>query len=144
MLGDSEEARDALQEAFCKLWGRKESITSAEQAEGLSVVTVRNTCIDNLRRRNTVRIDSMENSLKEIERSSEDASLTSDLISTVERLIASNLSERQRDILYLRDKAGVEISEIAEEYGLTEANVRMILSRARKTVRECYTELNKR
>ncbi len=143
MLGDSDEAQDALQEAFCKLWGRRKSITSVQQAEGLSVTTLHNTCIDNLRRRNSVRLESVEEVAKDVESAVDEASDTTELFITVERLIASELTERERGILYMRDKAAAEISEIAEEYGLSEANVRLILSRARKKVRECYMELKR-
>lgn len=143
MLGDSDEAQDALQEAFCKLWGRRKSITSEQQAEGLSVTTLRNTCIDNIRRRNSVRIESVEEVIRDVESGEEETSDAAELLGTVERLIASELTERERGILYMRDKAEAEISEIAEEYGLSEANVRLILSRARKKVRECYMELKR-
>lgn len=142
MLGDSDEAQDALQEAFCKLWGRRKSITSVQQAEGLSVTTLKNTCIDNIRRRNAIQLESVDMSIKDVDKAVDESDDTSEVLQTVEKLIASELTERQRRILYLRDKAGAEISEIAEEYGLSEANVRLILSRARKTVRECYMKLN--
>lgn len=143
MLGDSDEAQDALQEAFCKLWGRRKSITSVQQAEGLSVTTLRNTCIDNLRRRNSVRLESVEEVAKDVESAVDETGDTTELFITVERLMASELTERERQILYMRDKEAAEISEIAEEYGLSEANVRLILSRARKKVRECYMELKR-
>lgn len=143
MLGDSDEAQDALQEAFCKLWGRRKSITSVQQAEGLSVTTLRNTCIDNLRRRNSVRLESVEEVAKDVESAVDETGDTTELFIMVERLIASELTERERLILYMRDKAEAEISDIAEEYGLSEANVRLILSRARKKVRECYMELKR-
>lgn len=143
MLGDSDEAQDALQEAFCKLWGRRKSITSVQQAEGLSVTTLRNTCIDNIRRRNSVRIESVEEVIRDVESGEEETGDAAELLGTVERLIAQELTERERRILYMRDKAEAEISEIAEEYGLSEANVRLILSRARKKVRECYMELKR-
>ncbi len=144
ILGDADEARDALQEAFCKLWGRRESISSVQQAEGLSMVTVRNVCIDNLRRRNPAFVDRDAASLKDVEETHDENDDKTELLHAVERLIATKLTERQRQILYMRDKAGAEISEIADEFDISEANVRMILSRARKTVRDCYLDLNRK
>lgn len=142
MLGDADDANDALQESFCKLWGRRKSITTEEQAEGLSIITVRNTCIDTLRRRNTYSAESMDIA-DDVQTDEDNTGPSTELIQVVEQLISSHLTERQSRILYLRDKAGAEISEIAEEFNISEANVRMILSRSRKIVRDCYMNLNR-
>ncbi|MDE6855666.1 MAG: sigma-70 family RNA polymerase sigma factor, partial [Muribaculaceae bacterium] len=40
--------------------------------------------------------------------------------------------------LYPRDRDGWEFDEIAESFGISEANARMIVSRARKTIRSLY------
>ena len=63
---------------------------------------------------------------------------TEQLLSDVTALIDAELDERQRAILYERDRYGWEIDEIAERHGMTEANVRMVLSRSRRRVRELY------
>ena len=50
-LPDEEDADDALQEAFCRLWPRADALANAEQAEAATTLTVRNLCIDEVRRR---------------------------------------------------------------------------------------------
>ena len=50
-LPSQEDADDALQEAFFRLWKQADRISSREEAEALTVVTVKNLCIDILRRR---------------------------------------------------------------------------------------------
>ncbi|MDE6335165.1 MAG: sigma-70 region 4 domain-containing protein, partial [Muribaculaceae bacterium] len=50
------------------------------------------------------------------------------------------LSERDREILLLRDHSGWEFEEIAERFDMTPAAVRMALSRARKGVLKAYRE----
>lgn len=52
--------------------------------------------------------------------------------------IALALSPQQCELLLHRDRDGWSIGELAETYNLSEANVRTILSRARKAVREQY------
>ncbi|MCK9344238.1 MAG: ECF-type sigma factor [Massilibacteroides sp.] len=47
-----------------------------------------------------------------------------------------DLSERQRTVIELRDFDGFELAEIAESMQLDVSYVRVLLSRARKTVRE--------
>lgn len=41
---------DALQDAFVRLWSRRSDFDSATAVEGVAVTTVRNICIDTLRR----------------------------------------------------------------------------------------------
>ena len=43
----------------------------------------------------------------------------------------------------MRDTMGMDFADIAVELGISENNVRMILCRARKTVREIYLSSNK-
>ena len=61
-----------------------------------------------------------------------------ELLSDITALIDRTLTDEQRQILYERDRDGWEIEDIALRHGLSEANVRMILSRSRKRVRELY------
>ena len=138
LLGDPEEAQDALQDAFCKLWRRHEDIESESQAEGLSTLAVRNVCIDMVRKRRPQADESIESLAETIEDT--DPTDHSELLGKVESAISSQLTKRERQILYMRDREGAEIAEIAEIFGLTEANVRLILSRARKKVRECIKD----
>lgn len=61
-----------------------------------------------------------------------------ELYGEVTGLIDKELSERDRRILYLRDRDGWEMDDIALEMGISEANVRVILSRSRKIIRQIY------
>ena len=136
MLGSDDEAADALQDAFCALWGRRGEIVDERAAEGLAVVSVRNRCLDTLRRRRahgTVALaDGMEWA------ADTDDSDTRELYHRVDSLIKTVLSERDRRILLLRDYSGWEMADIAAELGLTETNVRVVLSRARRAVAKAY------
>lgn len=132
---------DALQEAFMRLWNRRSDFDSSNVVEGVAVTTVRNICLDTLRR-NAVRrhddIDETSSAATIIDDSSDDEQKKRELYGEVSALINSQLSERDRRILYLRDRDGWEMDEIAQEMGISEANVRVILSRSRKTIRQIY------
>lgn len=132
---------DALQEAFMRLWNRRSDFDSSNVVEGVAVTTVRNICLDTLRR-NAVRrhddIDETSSVATIIDDSSDDEQEKRELYGEVSALINSQLSERDRTILYLRDRDGWEMDEIAQEMGISEANVRVILSRSRKTIRQIY------
>ena len=50
LLPHDEEAEDALQDAFCRLWPRRDHINSTTEAEALTTTTIKNICIDKLRK----------------------------------------------------------------------------------------------
>ena len=137
--GDDPE--DALQEAFCRLWTRRVDITDRSQAEGLLSTAARNVGIDSIRRRNQHPMESIDDSaLQHLSGADcdDDADGREELLREVERLVAECLSPRDREILYRRDRDGWEFDELAEHYSLSEGNIRMIVSRARKRIREVY------
>lgn len=140
-LGNDDDVDDALQETFCRLWGKRESLSDEAAVEGTTVTTLHNICIDTLRRQSTRQSESLDDHLADAESRSDtadDQDAARQLYDDVTSLIDSRLSERDRQIIYLRDRDGWEFDEIAERFGLDQGNVRVIVSRARKTIRDCY------
>ncbi len=142
MLGNDYEAEDALQDAFVKLWPLRERITTEEEAVGLLTTTVRHLSIDVLRRRQTERtieLDEEHNAppdeevAEKVEREHR--------FNTIEHIIAQELSPQTRDILRRHEFKGESYEDIAADLGMQPAAVRMHISRARKTIRECYLKL---
>ena len=70
----------------------------------------------------------------------EDNDCRTERIAEVNRLIEAHLSARDRDILRRHDRDGWDFDEIADHFGITPANARMIVSRARKTIRTLYRD----
>lgn len=137
ILGNSDDGDDALQEAFFKLWKSREYITSAEQAEKASYVSVRNTAIDMLRRRATHPTQGLEATadLADVNTDTDD-----ETFNIVNNLVSRHLNPRQQKILRMRDMEGMTYEDIAESLGITQENVRMTLSRSRKIIRELYRQ----
>lgn len=132
---------DALQDAFVRLWSRRSDFDSATAVEGVAVTTVRNICIDTLRRDAVRRhddIDDNPSAAAVTDNYGDDRQERRELYGEVTELIDKELSERDRRILYLRDRDGWEMDDIALEMGISEANVRVILSRSRKIIRQIY------
>lgn len=140
-LHSSYDADDVLQDAFCRLWPRADSLDTPQVAEAMAVTTVRNLSIDKWRRRTT---------REEVEFDAErDTRLSESPVEEIERqeryeqlklLIEKELSPVQQQILHLREYEELEMNEIAERVGMTPENVRVNLSRARKRIREAYQE----
>lgn len=135
-----DDSDDNLQEAFCRLWTHRYDIESQAQAEGMLTKTAKNLKIDSLRRQGRVRTVDIEESTNIL-----DVNESSDFEQTyseVDAIIRECIQERDREILHLRDRCGWEFKEIAERFGISESNARLILSRTRKTVREIYRKRN--
>ena len=135
-LGSDSDADDVLQDAFLRLWGKTLDHDMTERA---AATAVKSTCIDTLRRRKVRRADPLE-SVADIEPANSANDTAEEIYEDVTVLINGRLSEQARSVLLLRDRDEWEFDAIAEHLGLSEANVRMILSRARRTVRDLYNQ----
>lgn len=135
ILPDEDDAADALQDAFCRLWPRRDNINSCAEAEALTTTTLRNICIDNIRKRKieTVPIDEEHDRCEESNNNAYE-----ERYNEVKKIIENELTQQQKDILELKEIEDYTIEEIAERLSSTEGAVRMNLSRARKKIRECY------
>ena len=123
-INNQDDADDALQEAFCRLWPRRDSIKSRQEVEAMATTVVKNLCIDAWRRQQnypTVELDPEKD--MEIE--------------------DSKLSPTQQLILQRREFDGEDLETIARDLHMQPTAVRMQLSRARKTIRECYQKWEK-
>lgn len=135
ILLDEDDAADALQDAFCRLWPRRDNINSSAEAEALTTTTLRNICIDNVRKRKieTVPINEEHDRCEE-----SNQNVQEERYKQVKKIIESELTPLQKEIIELKEIEGYTIEEIAERLSTTESAVRMNLSRARKKIRECY------
>ncbi len=138
--GDNDE--DALQDAFCRLWTRRDDFASKDEAEGFLTVTVRNLTVDIHRRRQAHPETDIEKA-SQFAPDDDDREYQENQFLEIRQIIEKCLTPRDREILLHRDHDGWEFDEIASFYEISEANARMIVSRARKTIREIYLKRQK-
>ncbi len=136
MLHSDQEADDVLQDAFERLWMQRSSFKGERHVEGAAVTTVRNICIDELRRRRAKPEAELSDTIAPTD--GDDSAERQQLLDTVNAIIASELSSRDREILVMRDRNGYDFDEIAARFGMSESAVRVALSRARKSIRNIY------
>ena len=137
-LGE-DEADDALQEAFCRLWPERERWADADEAARVLNVTARHIGIDALRRRQKLGETSLEAGCDPAEATdAEDEA--AERYRRVKQIIDQRLTPLQREILERRETREEAFEEIAAILNMQPAAVRMQLSRARKLIREVYYE----
>lgn len=138
MLGNVEDAEDMVQEVYMKLWGKREELPDVQNMEAYCVALTKNMCIDRLRLAEVDRVDVDDVPLS-LAAADDVASLLErqDAVEQV-KLIIETLPEKQQQVVTLRDIRDCTFEEIEEQTGLTAVNVRALLSRARKTIRERF------
>lgn len=135
-LNNEEDAADALQETFFRLW-KNGAVETETEARNKLFAVLRNICIDRLRRPQTQPFgESCSEQLEVRPESGED-------MVRYESLLTTGLSDIQRQIYTLVTHHGIEYEVIASQLGMTVEAVRMNMSRARKKIRENYNKLDK-
>lgn len=141
LLGNAEDAEDIVQEVYLKLWSKRDALPDVQDVEAYCVTLTRNMCIDRLRMAEADKADvdevpTMLAATDDVEAQVE----RHDAVEQVKQIIGT-LPEHQQQVITLRDMEDCSFEEIAEQTGLTAVNVRMLLSRARKTIRERFKKL---
>jgi RNA polymerase sigma factor (sigma-70 family) len=140
LLSNDFEAEDAVQETLLRLWSVRSQLNDHPNIGGFAMQTLKNICIDKLRsKRYKIPNESIEitnnapNPYQYTEQNDEIAII---------RQIIDTLPPTQRMIIMMRDVEGYELDEIAEITGSDSSAIRVNLSRARKTVRYKFMNLN--
>ena len=127
-------AEDMVQDAIIKLWNSNQ-ICEIENPEALLRHILRNVCLDyiKLKKNNTERLSS--DFKRDVEDSPSANVEIKEKISFIHKII-KDLPDEQMMAVRLRDVMGYEIEEIAIILSTTAGNVRTLLSRGRKKLRE--------
>ena len=138
ITGNEQDSEDIVQDAYLKLWKKRDDLVNVENLEAYSVTLVKRLCYDFLH-------DSHGNYETEIADDlspgcSENAVENKETLSIVEKII-NGLPEQQKMIVTMREVNDCSFEEIEKATGLNAVNVRVILSRARKKIREQFNEL---
>lgn len=135
-----DDAADVVQETLIKLWHRKDFIPKATSELKLyCLASSRNECLTRIR---------LQKHLEPIEEATIqntdcfDSLESGETIRSIEQMI-EKLPLSQRKAIKLRAYGDFETSEIAEVMGESEMNVRQLISRARKKLREMMDKLEK-
>lgn len=138
-IGNREEAKDAMQSLYMKLWEKRGELSLVDNDVGYCRTMLVNICRDRWRSM------ALEPEWVDVEKEIPDSLHLeleyNDVRENIERYVAT-LPDRQRRIMTMR-MHGATTNEIIEATGLSVENIRTILSRTRQQVRDFYNKINK-
>lgn len=141
ILRNQEEAEDAVQDVFIKLWNMGGKIDEYKSIGALTATMTKNICIDQLRKKKHIVQEGYEGmELKGLDNSSPYELMESRESEDILYHIIDQLPEIYKEVIKLREIDGMTYEEIAEKTKQNINTLRVTLSRARKMIRE---EFNK-
>ncbi|MEW6209000.1 MAG: sigma-70 family RNA polymerase sigma factor [Acidobacteriota bacterium] len=148
-LGNREDARDAAQEAFLRVYKYLDRFRADEDFAAWLYRIVINACRDVARKRaRAERLLSLDAEMERIEKLAASDDVEQSAIRSQERsLVASaldTLTRKEREAIVLRDLEGLTTQEVAQVMGSTQTTVRSHVSAARQKIREFRNRVLKR
>jgi len=141
ILRNQEEAEDAVQEVFIKLWKLGDKLNDYNSIGALAITMIKNFCIDQLRKRkHQIQEEHDRQDINNGDSASPFEIMERKESADILHNIINSLPDIYKDVIQLREIDGLSYEEIA---GKTEQNIntlRVTLSRARKMIRD---EFNK-
>lgn len=142
LTGNGQAAEDLVQDTLLRLWMKRDALPPDFNAASYSLATLRNIFLDGRRRKALDETDEpLDRLIVANDRQTDTEIERSDAVTLVRTLI-SRLPARQRQVITMRDLEGFESEEIRRATGLSEINIRSLLSRARSTVRQQFKKLS--
>lgn len=135
ILESQQDAEDAVQELYLKLIKTPDKFSNIQDPAAYGITILRNICIDIIRRREKRRSEELhEYMIADVD--SPDKAVTEKdklrmLIHEIDRL-----PQKQSMILKMRAIEGLEYDEISQRTGLSQVNIRVLISIARKTLKK--------
>jgi len=135
LLVSQDEAEDATQELYLKLWKNKNKLNTYKSVEAFAITMTKNYCLDRLKSKQASNLTLIHSNYKDNHANLQRSIEAQDSVEKVHQLIAQ-LPKQQRMVIQLRDVEEYEFEEIGELLEMKPTAVRVALSRARKTIKE--------
>lgn len=142
MLRDEDEAQDATQEIFTKIFLNLGKFQGKSKFSTWVYSVTYNFCIDRIRKEKrsrelfTTEIDTPTD--REVDEGEDQAMLT--MQASGLRKVLLKLNDADRTLLLLKYKDGVKIKDIARMFGKNESAIKMRLKRAKEKAKRIYDE----
>lgn len=135
ILESQEDAEDAVQELYLKLIKSPAKFSEIQDPAAFGITILRNICIDIIRRREKRKSEELHEYMIADESSPDKAAAEKDKLRALIQEIG-RLPQKQSMVLKMRTIDGLEYEEIAQRTGLSQVNIRVLISIARKTLKK--------
>lgn len=136
ITGTSQDAEDMVQETYLRLWQRRDEIPVNGNPAGYCVTVVRNLCLNHLHRKKPLTSEAEPGESDALTLENPETTLSCHETERGLNQLIERLPQTQRQVLMMREFEDMDYATISQALGLSEANVRVLLSRARKYLRE--------
>ena len=137
------EAEDVVQETMMKVWNKRDDWNRIESIEAFCLTICRNLSLDKVRRMDN-QTQSLDATIQPLDHrvasNPEEHTVQRDRVRLVRQLI-SELPEKQRSCMQLRDMEGKSYKDIATILGISEEQVKVSILRARQAINEKFMRI---
>ncbi len=138
LMGNEDDAKDVVQDAYLKLWKMRDNISNVDNPLAYCLTIVKNMCLDRHRAASLNLIDKPPEQLPIAGDDSASRHIEQQQTNQLLNQCLARLPVQQQQVLRMRDLAGCSMQEIERATGLTAVNARVLLSRARKSLRNQF------
>ncbi len=135
LLESRDDAEDAVQELYLKILSIPGKLVYVRDPAAYGITLLKNICIDRIRRRESRRAEQLEDFMAADASGPERKMTEKDTLARVMKEM-ERLPEKQVKVLRMRALEGLEYDEIARRTGLSQVNIRVLISMARKTLKK--------
>ena len=138
ILGTEQDARDALQDLYIRLWNMRDTIGKVQSPAAYGARMIRNICMDRFRTGNSgLRAETIDEISQsgdmEPEPASDEIMIEKEMLCVLKKAVAA-LPVLQKTVFEMKFFRQMGYDEIVRHTGLSYVNVRVLASRARKAV----------
>ncbi|GAB5539333.1 MAG: RNA polymerase sigma factor [Salibacteraceae bacterium] len=134
MCKSQDDAQDAVQEAFSKLWEKKDQV-NVQKIKSYLFTTVHNKMIDQFRKNSRYKSVDVEENIAMTSQASPD-------LKAVLNEALDTLPEIQKSVVLLRDYEGYDYNEIADITDLSLSQVKVYIFRARQKLKNYIVSMD--
>lgn len=138
ILKNRQEAEDAVQEVFIKLWNKFEEMNKIDNPEAYAMRVLKNHCLDRLKSKQLFSLPENDSKTTEIDNDTPYNKMASEETGEMIQKLVNQLPALQRMVIQLHDVQQFSTEETGKILQMAPNAVRVNLSRARQTIRENF------
>ncbi len=133
LLVSQDAAKDAVQDVMVKLWEKRSQLADKSNLEAFAMTVTKNHCYDQLKLKRNQNVSLTHENIEDNAKNIDQVIETQDQVQKLNNCIAA-LPINYRMLIQLRDIEAYSFEDIAGIMEMSETNVRVTLSRARKAL----------